>query len=767
MKVLVINIVEFAGLKNKTFMLGEGMNIIEGPNESGKSTILAFIKFVLYGFSRRTAGEELGERERYVSWTGRRAAGSLVLSARGRCWRVERDGIVQPRGSRESYVENAVKIIDDNTGAQEKTDLCPGEFLLGIPAEVFTSTCHVAQSNLSGIDSKEVGSSIENLLFSADERFNAEHAADILERARRSLLYKNERGGEIFDLRAEYTALHNRLSVATAKARSIVEKEALACEYAQKAEKIKKSLEELEAAWENSEVVHILGKFDSLRRLEDRLAGLEQTRRELGSDSFPDGFCPDRQYAAELGALSRELATAEGSLMRAEAELLKLETAVPYDEKKLKIAEHLTSSAAGGTEGALCSYRMLKKSAKAPKTAGLVLLLFGGIAAAGAVPAILTSLILPGIVAAAAGAAALLGGTFMLMLSAKRRRALFEYLGMLGLGTDPGENKLSGHLTSCFDAAEAKRQYDIALGARRGVVEINRKKLSELRESCCAGLAKVGFENNENLADALLQAADLVTKFCAARESLDIKIENIKAEIVSGREYLLKFDEASLRQKAEALPETEPMTSEEYRRRRAELILAQKAAEEKKNEIERQLIALDATTENPRRLAPQLEQCANRLSEAELQLDAIKLAQQALAEASTQLRRWVTPKLKSKAGELLGGLTGGRYSDIGVGQDMSVTINAGGFTRPLAAMSGGTRDAAYISLRIALTALLCPDGAPLLIDEGLAQLDDLRAANLISMLMSWCGEQGGQCLLFTCHRREAALAGEGATHIVI
>ena len=44
---------------------------------------------------------------------------------------------------------------------------------------------------------------------------------------------KNERGRD-FDLRAEYTALHNRLSVATAKARSIVEKEALACEYAKK-----------------------------------------------------------------------------------------------------------------------------------------------------------------------------------------------------------------------------------------------------------------------------------------------------------------------------------------------------------------------------------------------------------------------------------------------------------------------------------------------------------------------------------------------------
>ena len=176
--------------------------------------------------------------------------------------------------------------------------------MLGIPAEVFTSTCHVAQSNLSGIDSKEVGSSIENLLFSADERFNAEHAADILERARRSLLYKNERGGEIFDLRAEYTALHNRLSVATAKARSIVEKEALACEYAQKAEKIKKSLEELEAAWENSEVVHILGNSihcDGLR------TGSPGWSRPAGAwvRLVPDGFARTGNTRPNSAPLSR------------------------------------------------------------------------------------------------------------------------------------------------------------------------------------------------------------------------------------------------------------------------------------------------------------------------------------------------------------------------------------------------------------------------------------------------------------------------------
>ncbi|NLW74542.1 MAG: AAA family ATPase [Clostridiales bacterium] len=768
MKILVNDIVEFAGLKNKSFTLGEGMNIIEGLNESGKSTILGFIKFVLYGFSRRAPGEELDERERYLSWTGRRAAGSITVSARGKLWRVEREGIMQTtRGGRESYVENTVKIIDAETGAEEKTDLCPGEFLLGIPAAVFSSTCHVAQSNLGGIDSEKVGSSIENLLFSADEKINAERAADILERARRSLLYKNERGGLIFDLRAERNSLHNRLTQAAAAARDIVRKEALAGEYQRQAEEIKKELEELEAAWENSEVVHVLDKFDALRRLEGRVDELEQTRRELEADSFPGGLCPDRQYAARLETLSRELTAAEGSLMRAEAELLKLEAAVPYDEEKLKIAEYLTKNAAGGVEGALCSYRMLKKSAASPKTAGLLLLILGGVAAAAALPAIFASLVTAGIIAAAAGSAALAGGIFALTLSTKRRRALSDYLALLGMSTDPGEDKLTEHLKGCFEAAESARQYGIALEARRGVVEVCQKKLTELREDCRAELTKLGFEDGENLTSALSEAAGLVSKFCAARESLEIKIENLKSEIISSREYLMKFDEAALRRRAETLPEVEPMTSEEYKRRRAELMLAQKAAEDKKNEIERQLIALEHTTENPRRLTLQLEQLTNRLSEAELQYDAIRLAEEALAEATGQLRRWVTPKLKSKAGELLGKLTGGKYKDIGVGEDLSVTINAGGFTRPLAVMSGGTKDTAYISLRLALTSLLCPDGAPLLIDEGLSQLDDVRAANLISMLLSWCEEQGGQCLIFTCHRRESELAGNRAKHIVI
>jgi uncharacterized protein YhaN len=39
----------FGTLSNQTLELAEGLNIIEAPNESGKTTWCAFIKAMLYG----------------------------------------------------------------------------------------------------------------------------------------------------------------------------------------------------------------------------------------------------------------------------------------------------------------------------------------------------------------------------------------------------------------------------------------------------------------------------------------------------------------------------------------------------------------------------------------------------------------------------------------------------------------------------------------------------------------------------------------------
>ncbi len=766
MKILNITIHEFAGLGQRSYDLSEGLNIIEGPNESGKSSILAFIKFVLYGFNRHSSGDELGERERYVSWTGKRAAGSLTAIAGGRKWRIERELFIQTRGGRESPNETC-RIVDAETGTEEYAGEIPGKLFLGIPAEVFSSTCGIAQSSLASINSAEVGSSIENLLFSADESLNAEKASEKLDAARRQLLHKNEKSGRLVDMRSERNALRNRLSAASTAARNMIAKEALAADYKRRADEARELLEKLEAMWDISEVKLTLGKFDELRELEKKHSELSGSLAKLEKDTFPDGFIADRQYAARLGALSRELTSAESELSRAEAELIKLENSVPYDLEKVKTAEFLFSNASGDTESVLCVYRLLKKSVMTLKRMGVLMLILGGAAAAAGVYLTVLSYTFPGLAVAASGAAAIAGGIMALIKFGKKRGRLSDYLAKLNFTADPGESGLARYIDGCFKESQNQKKYLELLEARRGVVNIHKDKLAEVRTHCRDELKKIGRdEGNENLPPALSESAEAVISFCAEWDSIALRLEHTDNEISALRGYLQKFDETLLRRQAEALPDAEPLTSEEYRRRRLELMNSIKTAEDKQHATENELAALGATAENPRRLAVALEQHENQLAEMQLKYDAIKLAGEALAEAAVQLRRGVTPMLRNSACELMEKLTGGRYTELGVGQDMSVTVNAGGATRPISAMSGGTRDAAYISLRIALASLLCRKEVPfLLIDEGLSQLDDLRAANLISILLEWCGKENGQCLIFTCHSREAALASGKAAHI--
>ncbi len=43
----------FGGLRNRELALGEGLNIIQAPNEGGKSTWSAFLRAMLYGVNTK------------------------------------------------------------------------------------------------------------------------------------------------------------------------------------------------------------------------------------------------------------------------------------------------------------------------------------------------------------------------------------------------------------------------------------------------------------------------------------------------------------------------------------------------------------------------------------------------------------------------------------------------------------------------------------------------------------------------------------------
>ena len=74
-----INIASFGTLSDFSADLSNGLNVISGSNESGKSTILAFIRFVLYGLPSRRSEEGVLEYDRALSWLDGRAEGSIEI----------------------------------------------------------------------------------------------------------------------------------------------------------------------------------------------------------------------------------------------------------------------------------------------------------------------------------------------------------------------------------------------------------------------------------------------------------------------------------------------------------------------------------------------------------------------------------------------------------------------------------------------------------------------------------------------------------------
>lgn len=77
MKVEEIKINAFGTLKNKEINLSDKINIIHGKNESGKSTLLTYIKTAFYGISRNKNGKEISDYDKYKPWSGEEFSGKI------------------------------------------------------------------------------------------------------------------------------------------------------------------------------------------------------------------------------------------------------------------------------------------------------------------------------------------------------------------------------------------------------------------------------------------------------------------------------------------------------------------------------------------------------------------------------------------------------------------------------------------------------------------------------------------------------------------
>lgn len=77
MKIDKLKINGFGKIKNKDIDLSDGINIIYGKNESGKSSLLKFISSMFYGLSKNKNGKEISDFDRYKPWLNEEFSGKI------------------------------------------------------------------------------------------------------------------------------------------------------------------------------------------------------------------------------------------------------------------------------------------------------------------------------------------------------------------------------------------------------------------------------------------------------------------------------------------------------------------------------------------------------------------------------------------------------------------------------------------------------------------------------------------------------------------
>lgn len=782
MQILNINIIEYGSIKNRSIDFSNGLNIIEGENESGKSTILSFIKFVLYGLPRRASGEVVSEKERSFSWDGGIASGSITIRSEKGEYRIERN-------AREGVRGDKVSIVDIADGTPQYKGEIPGELFLGVPASVFESTAFVKQLGCSSINGEEIGGALQNLLLSADETLDSEKAVTKIESIRRKLLHKSKQGGSIYELSLKKDEYSTRLEASKEKAIKIQEYEDSFENLDKLCAESRKKLEENRKLCEAYDRRQLLIRFESLRSAKARIESIEGDIAALKAEKCYLGFVPDSIYQRRLALAERDFSASCEELEEKKKEYEKAKESIPAESEKIAIA-HLIEEEGGADKVADRIINAEKKATKS-KTAGIMTLIPTVVCAvflAFATGALLCRFaLLPAnlpqvmsfleniLMAPVFGAATIVFLVLTIVFfkkASKNRKKAKALRAKFSILQNAEQTQLRPLLDSCVKAGDARRE--MIKNAERlknevGIsAEKNEKYVTELKEQ----LGQVGetIEEKDTKEAIKERVSEILTRsasLCEEIEELQRDLSKYSALMEEREKEVAELDENRIR--ASLSPDTLEKLSEvniTMLRREYEFLRAKtEKAEQKKYFYDRELIGLRASAENPLKNEALLRKTEERLAvETDLH-DALTLAAESIKEAAESMRKNVTPRLRARAGEYMRVLTSGKYSELGITPEFNITVNAGGVTRPIEALSAGTRDAAYLSVRLALIAVLYRgENPPLLFDEVLSQIDDGRAAAILNMLGEYC-DGGEQCLLFSCHTRESSMAKSKANII--
>lgn len=743
MHIKTIHIDSFGGVRNLTLELTDGLNIIQGANESGKSSVAMFIKFIFYGLSGRGVDGNMSERNRYVNWETGCAAGYITLEKNGVTYKISRELYVSDEATRER-----VNIINEETGEKLFKGEIPGMALLGMPEKMFFNSVFVRQLSDASIDGSGMSEAIENILYSGDEEVSTRRALEKLEKARKELLHKNGNGGKIYELRREKVRLEAQLEDAKQKNAAIMETESAVEDSRALIASRERRADELE---------DILDCYDKFRRMAslEELEKQEAEQRRIKSvlDSFPN--------KEELEQLGDELREADRLRREAEMRLKTVRINISSLDNSLPPIVSEEEQAADRLDAAHARRALSKK--KSCFGFSLALFILTVVCGAGAFFLLSVDKTLA-MVAAGVAAVMLIIAVILLCISIS---SLKKYNSILDKWNAVSSGDIERMAQAKVDEALRLRseisEYGLLLREEQET-DAEREALLQKQRSIAGRFTPEEPDTDTMTEKALSRAASTLKEIANVTREYDTvtgKLSVMGEKSAEERADIRKAAADAL--KTEAGIAAKKMNRAEYEKtvRDKGFFRSSTDAQKRRHQsLENELSALLATAVSPADIAAKISETDGEISHLTARYNAVTLAINTITKASEDLRASLLPRIVGEAGVLMGAFTGGKYTGIGVDRNFEMSYSPAGHPREAEYMSAGTRDAAYLSVRNALMKVLFPGNSPMAVyDESFARIDEERLRRLLDVL-SAAGEDGTQSLVFTCRSLEGHLSGE-------
>ncbi|NMC57127.1 MAG: AAA family ATPase [Eubacteriaceae bacterium] len=718
-----LSLLSFGKFKNKHIYLQDGLNLIMGSNEAGKSTIHYFIEGMFYGFfaygKKKKSYEDL--QQKYKPWSSDDYAGALAYENDKSMFLIERNF---------SEVNGRVKVSNYTTGEDitnkfnfnEVTRMYEPTNHLNLSKIMYRNTVSIGQMNTK--TEKNLSEEVNSLMANIDTGFSDISVVAAIKKLREEAEKIAGKKGEIKQI---------------GQINQILEKTVAEKEEAQKvineSKALKIRMDKLSEELDNIKKYEAYDKLRSIKKYEDLCEEINKAKRTLAGMQLVEGF--DEDKFEEIILLESETNNKAEKLNDLKSKLIDLQDEIA--DIKSEIYKNMPANNIDELNQDYATYNQMKEGTyKQPSKKSdiiflILFILFGG---AGAY-LYLNDMLTYSLVSAAAAVIMLI---IFIVKKIKNKRIDTD-----SIYTKYGFKNEYEYEKYCSAKNRENEKHEEA----KIMLQIKTDEYEKLQQQI--GLAKEEYDGKSNTFGRTINEMGLDNN-TPYREALKANktYQELKSRI-SALEML----------RDETLSEGEYNS---YKEKLGDfdidmLKIAEERPQEDKDTVLAELSRLagiyDNNTNNIRSLTEivsQIKELTDKRDELLIEYSALNVAADVIEETAKEMHSQNSPVLNKKISDMIFDITN-RYKNIKLSSelDLNVEYPETGLLVNVEELSQGTLEQLYFSLRVALADMFAPD-TPLILDDSFVMYDTYRLENIIRVLYNISKKR--QVLLLSCSSRE-------------